>query len=132
MLNKVMIQGRLTADPELRHTHTSQIPVTSFAVAVDRRFFNDRPRETDFFYVVAWQATAEYVCRNFIKGQPVVIEGRLQQRKYTDNQGQTQYVVEIVAESVHFAGFLKNDIRNSNADNIAPFDPYEGQVAAAA
>ena len=130
MLNKVTLMGRLTADPILRYTNTSQIPVASFAVAVDRRVFKDRPKETDFFNIVAWQATGEFVCRNFTKGQPICIEGRLQQRTYTDPKtNETRYAIEVVAESVYFAGFKRDDVRNV-AGNPADFDPFEGQAAA--
>jgi single-strand DNA-binding protein len=131
MLNKIMLMGRLTADPILRYTNTSQIPVASFAVAVDRRIFKDRAKETDFFNVVAWQATGEHVTRNFVKGQPICIEGRLQQRQYQDPKtGETRYVVEVIAESVHFAGFKRDDARNNVAEHPADFDPFAGQAAA--
>jgi len=131
MLNNITLMGRLTADPILRYTTLNQVAVASFAIAVDRRIFKDRQKETDFFNIVAWQATGEFVCRNFTKGQPICIEGRLQQRTYTDPKtNENRYVVEVVAESVHFAGFKLNDSRNNVADNAADFDPYEGQVAA--
>ena len=129
-MNKTILKGRLTADPILRHTNTSQIPVATFAIAVDRRIFKDRPKEVDFFQVVAWQATGEFVCRNFIKGQPIIIEGRLQQRQYSDEKGETRNVVEVVAESVEFAGFSRGDARNNAAGNPADFDPFKGQAAA--
>ena len=132
MLNNVTLMGRLTADPILRYTNTSGIPVASFAIAVDRRLFKDREKETDFFQIVAWQATGEFVCRNFKKGQPICVEGRLQTRQYTDNTGVARNVVEVVAESVHFAGFLKDDARNSTAGNPDDFDPYANQIPAAA
>jgi len=125
-MNKTMLKGRLTADPILRYTNTSQTPVATFAIAVDRRIFKDRPRETDFFQIVAWQGTGEFVCRNFVKGQPIIIEGRLQQRQYKDDKGETRYVVEVVAESVDFAGFMRDDSRNYVADP-AEFDSYESQ-----
>ena len=132
MLNKVTLQGRLTANPVLRHTTASNIPVASFAIATNRRFFKDRPQETDFFNIVAWQGTGEHVCKNFTQGQPIIVEGRLQQRSYKDNNGETRYVVEVVAESVHFAGFKKDDARNNNAGNAAGFDPFANQKLPAA
>ena len=75
-------------------------------------------------------ATGEFVCNNFIKGQPIIIEGRLQARSYKDNKDETRYVVEVVAESVDFAGFMRDDARNNNASNATDFDPYEDQQAA--
>ena len=130
-MNKTMLKGRLTADPILRYTNTSQIPVATFAIAVPRRMSKDKPQETDFFQIVAWQGTGEFVCRNFVKGQPILVEGRLQQRTYTDPKtNENRHVVEVVAETVDFAGFMLNDPRNSANSNDTEFDPYEGQVAA--
>ena len=129
MLNKVVIMGRLTADPELRYTNTNQVPVASFAVAVDRRLTKDREKETDFFNVVAWQATAEFVTKHFAKGQPICVEGRLRQRMWKDENGKNRYAVEVIAESVHFAGFKKSDGQNSDAGYGADFDPYEDVAA---
>ena len=133
MLNRVTLIGRLTADPILRFTHTTQKPVASFSVAVDRRFSKDKETETDFFNIVAWGPTAEYLHRNYIKGQPISVDGRLQQRSYVDEKSkENRYVVEVVAESVGFAGFLKNDPRNAAAP-IEDFDPYaESALPAAA
>ena len=127
MLNKIVLMGRLTADPVLRHTHTSNIPVASFSLAVDRRIIRDKDKETDFFNLVAWQGTAEFVNKHFTKGQQMCVEGRLQQRKWVDEAtGTTRYSVEVVAESVFFAGFKREDGANYGAD----FDPYEDNVAA--
>ena len=131
MLNKVALMGRLTADPTLRHTHTNQTPVASFSIATDRRYAKDRETVTDFFNIVAWNATAEFLVRNFIKGQPICVEGRLQQRTWVDENKVTRYAVEVIAESVHFAGFKKDDIRNVGAPG-ADFDPYEGDGLPAA
>jgi single-strand DNA-binding protein len=127
MLNKVVMLGRLTKTPELRFTNSNNIPVTSFSIAVDRNFKRDgedKP-ETDFFDVVCWQARAEFVCKHFTQGQPIAVEGRLQQRKWTDQQGVTRYAVEIIAESVHFAGFKRDDAQNGGYTNDAEaFDPF--------
>jgi single-strand DNA-binding protein len=128
MLNKIMLMGRLTKDPELRRTNTNSIPVAGFALAVDRRLVKGKEKVTDFFNIVAWQATAEFVKRNFTKGQPMCVEGRLQQRQWTDEKGNTRYAYEIIAESVHFAGFKKQD--SQNAGNVIDFDPYAEQTAA--
>jgi len=130
-MNVTLLKGRLTADPILRYTNTNQIPVATFAIAVPRRLIKDRPQETDFFQIVAWQGTGEFVCRNFVKGQPIIVEGRLQQRSYTDPKtNETRQVVEVVAETVDFAGHMLNDPRNNAAINDANFDPHADQVAA--
>ena len=130
MLNKIMLMGRLTKDPELRYTNTNQIPVVSCAIAVDRRLIQGREKETDFFNITAWQHTAEFLTRNFTKGQPICIEGRLQQRVWTDNQGATRYAVDVIAESVYFAGFKREDAQNGGADYAPNFDPYAESAAA--
>ena len=136
MLNKINLMGRLTADPILRHTNTTGTPVASFAIAVDRRRVQGREKETDFFNVVAWDTTGEFVTNNFTKGQPICVAGRLQQRIWTDNQGNTRYAYEVVAESVYFAGFKREDAQNGVVHDIgegnynAGFDPFENEAAA--
>lgn len=106
MLNKVTIMGRLCSAPELRHTQ-SGIPVCSCRLAVDRDYLSNGERETDFFDVVAWRGTAEFLCRYFGKGQMVALDGRLQTRTWTDRDGNNRVSVEIVAESVYFADSKK-------------------------
>jgi len=131
MLNQVQIMGRLTKNPELRYTTVKGIPVLSFAVACDRRIFKDREQETDFYNVVAWQSTAEFIAKYFTKGQMICIDGRLQQRTYTDEKtGVTHYPVEIVAESVHFAGYKRDDNQDNSAAHEAEFDPFASKTAA--
>lgn len=112
MLNHVVIMGRLVADPELRHTSNS-IPVTSFAVAVDRRAFSDKEKVADFLDIVAWRTTAEFVCKYFKKGSPIVIEGTLQSRTYQDQNNQKRKVVEIIAQNVSFT--LNDNTRRDNS-----------------
>ena len=108
MLNRIIIMGRLTRDPELRRTG-SGTPVTSFSLAVDRDFKSqDGQRETDFIDVVAWRSTAEFVSRYFTKGRMAVVEGRLQIRDWTDNNGNKRRSAEVVAENVYF-GDSKRD-----------------------
>lgn len=97
-------------------------------MAVNRRLVKGKERVADFFNIVAWQGTAEFAAKNFKKGQPMCVEGRLQQRSWIDDEKVTRYVTEVVAESVHFAGFLKEDAQNSNAGEH--FDPYANQSAA--
>jgi single-strand DNA-binding protein len=121
MLNKIVLMGRLTKDPELRHTQTNT-PVAGFSLAVERNFAREGKRETDFFDVVAWQNRAEFVSKYFAKGQLVCVEGRLQRRSWSDKNGQTRYAYEVVAESVYFAGSNKT----AGADD---FDPCAEDVA---
>ena len=108
MLNKTVLMGRLTRDPDLRFT-PSGIAVASFSLAVDRNFVSkDGDRETDFFDVVAWRGSAEFSAKYFQKGQMCCVEGRLQRRQWTDKDGNKRYAYEVVAESIHFAGSKRN------------------------
>ena len=102
MLNTAILMGRLTADPELRYT-TSNIPVTTFSLAVDRAYKNGEERQTDFINIVAWRQRAEFVSKWFKKGQLVAVEGSIQTRRYTDKDGNNRTVFEVVANNVHFA-----------------------------
>lgn len=102
MLNKVILQGRLVADPELRHTQ-SNIPVASFRIAVDRDYKSQNgDREADFINIAAWRGAAEFVSRSFTKGRMIVVEGRLQVRNYTDRDGNRRYATEVVADNLYF------------------------------
>ncbi len=100
MLNRVVLIGRLTRDPELRTTNTGK-NVCDFTVAVDKRFKpTDGSSTADFFRVNAWDKTAEFVANYLHKGRLVAVDGRLQSRKYTASDGTNREVVEIVAENV--------------------------------
>lgn len=109
MLNRIILMGRLTRDPELRHTQTGT-PVASFSLAVDRDFKDKTTGEksTDFIDVVAWRNSAEFVSRYFTKGRMAVVEGRLQIRDWTDKDGGKRRSAEIVADNVYF-GDSKRD-----------------------
>lgn len=103
-MNKVILMGRLTRDPEVRYTQTSNTLVASFSLAVNRRF--TRPgeeRQADFINCVAWNKTGEFVSKYFKKGQQVAVVGRLQTRTYDDANGQKRYVTEVVVEETYFA-----------------------------
>ena len=107
-LNKICLMGRMTNDPELRKT-ASDVPVTSFTLAVDRDIKNkDGEKETDFIDVVAWRSTATFVCNYFAKGRAAVVEGRLQIRDWTDKDGNKRRSAEVVADNVYF-GDTKRD-----------------------
>ena len=112
MLNRITITGRMTRDPELRTTQ-SGISVTSFSIANQRNYKNNNgERETDFFDVVAWRNTAEFVTKYFVKGSLVTVDGRLETRKFTDKQGNERKAVEIIADNVFF-GDSKNEQRET-------------------
>ncbi|TMI76445.1 MAG: single-stranded DNA-binding protein [Bacillati bacterium ANGP1] len=102
MLNRVILIGRLTRDPELRYVPSGQ-PVASFTLAVDRPFVNQQgERGTDFIDIVAWRRLAEQVTQHLSKGRLVAIEGRLQIRSYETQDGQKRKVAEVVADAVRF------------------------------
>lgn len=109
MLNRIIIMGRLVADPELRTT-PGGVTVATVRLAVDRDFRNKQTgeRETDFINVVAWRQTAEFVSRYFAKGRMAVVEGRLQIRDWTDREGGKRRSAEVVADNVYF-GDSKRD-----------------------
>lgn len=108
MLNKAILMGRLTRDPEVRYTQ-SNTPVASFTVAIDRSFKSrDGERETDFINCVAWRQTAEFVSKYFTKGKMIVVVGSIQTRKYNDKDGNSRNAVEVVADEVMF-GETKRD-----------------------
>lgn len=100
-MNKAHLIGRLAAEPELKKTG-SGITVTSFTIAVDRPYSNSNDRMTDWIDIVAWRKTAEFICRYFTKGDPIIIEGSIQTRVWEDKNGQKRKSVEIVADNVEF------------------------------
>ena len=114
-MNKVVLIGRLTRDPELRYTG-SNIPVATFTLAVNRPFSNQQgEREADFINIVVWRKQAENV-KNFVtQGSQVAVEGRIQTRSYDDNNGQKRYVTEVIADNVEFLG-SKNSSINTNEE----------------
>lgn len=126
MLNRVVIMGRLTADPELRQT-ASGVATCRFTVAVDRNFVKQgEERQADFITVTAWRQTAEFVSRYFAKGRMIAVEGNLRTSTYPDKRypDVTHYVTEVYADQVHFTGEKAADNgANSNAmaqNNYAP------------
>jgi single-strand DNA-binding protein len=109
MLNNVIIMGRLTRDPELRHPQ-SGIAVASMTLAVDRDFKNQGgSRETDFIDVVAWRNTGEFAAKYLSKGRMAVAEGRLQLRDWTDKDGNKRRTAEVVADNIYFADSKRSD-----------------------
>ena len=109
MLNKIIIMGRLVRDPELRRTQ-SGTAVTSFRLAVDRDYkAEDGSKQADFFDVVAWRSTAEFVSKYFSKGRMAVVDGRLQSRPWTDKDGNKRIAIEVVADSVYFGDSKRSE-----------------------
>ncbi len=120
-MNKVMLIGRLTRDPELRYT-PSNIATVSFSLAVNRQFTNQSGvRETDFINVIVWRKQAENVKKYVTKGSLVAVEGRIQTRTYDDKDGKKVYVTEIVADSVQFLEPKGQRSMESN-NNYQPMD----------
>ena len=108
-MNKVILMGRLTRDPEVRYTQTNNTMVATFSLAVNRRFVRQgEERQADFINIVAWNKTAEFCSKYFKKGQQVGIIGRIQTRTWDDDQGQKHYVTEVVAEETYFADSRKD------------------------
>lgn len=103
MLNKVILMGRLVADPELRQT-PNNISVCRFKIAVDRGYSADKEKKADFITVVAWRATAEFVAKYFSKGKMIIVEGALHNAGYTDSNNVKHYAMEVTAEKVAFGG----------------------------
>lgn len=101
-LNKVILGGRLTAQPELKQTQ-SGVPVTTFSMAVRRKMSSSwQQPETDFFYVTAWRGTAEFICRYFKKGSAICVVGSIQNRSWIDPNGIKKNATDIVADEAHF------------------------------
>lgn len=131
--NKVILMGRLTADPELKQTQ-SGTAVTSFSLAVDRRYNKGEEKQTDFITIVAWKNTAEFICKYFSKGQAILVCGELQTRSWEDQQGNKRYATEVVASEVTFCEAKKDSETNSlpkyqngsNGQNSVPqgYNPY--------
>lgn len=107
MLNKIILMGRLTRDPELRYTG-NRVPVTSFTLAVDRNYKpQSGEKETDFIDIVAWRHTAEFVSSYFTKGRMAVVEGSLQSRDWKDKNGNKRRSWEVHADEVYFGDSAK-------------------------
>lgn len=114
MLNRVILMGRLTADPEHKQTPNG-VSVTSFSIAVDRNFNGkDGNRQTDFINIVAWRQTADFVCRYFTKGRMIALEGSIQTRNYEDRNGNKRTAFEVVADQVYFADSNRSNENGGN------------------
>lgn len=116
-MNKVILMGRLTRDPEVRYTQTNNTLVASFSLAVNRRFVKEGDTQTaDFINITAWAKTGEFCSKYFKKGQQIGVIGRIQTRSWDDQEtGQKRYATDVVAEEVYFADSKKD---NANSDNL--------------
>ena len=127
-MNKIVLLGRLTKDPETRYTQTTNTQVTSFTLAVNRRFVKQgEERQADFINIVAWSKTAEFVSKYFKKGQQVGVIGRIQTRTYEAKDGTKRYVTEVVADEVQFLdwGSKKENnesINKTSDEDLTPVD----------
>ena len=119
-MNKVIILGRLTADPEIRYTQAGKA-VASLTIAVNRGFGSD---SADFINCVAWEKLAEIIGNNLSKGGQVLVEGRMQNRSYENNQGEKRFVTEVVLNNIEFVGSKKTS-EPSIADDMGEVVPNE-------
>lgn len=123
-MNKIILIGRLTKDPELRYT-PSAVAVTQFTLAVDRPFKKEgAEREADFLPIIVWRAAAEACANHLKKGSLVAVEGRIQTRNYENNEGRRVYVTEVVAENVRFLSQPKNGGGPSYSDTTNGNDSF--------
>ena len=124
-LNKVVLAGRLTADPELKQTQ-SGVSVVSFSLAINRRFASRNgeqvEQQTDFINVVAWRQTAEFISKYFRKGSALCVTGSIQTRSWQDNQGQRRYATEVVVDDAMFVD-SRNEAGNGGQGSYVP-DAY--------
>ena len=130
--NKVILGGRLTADPELKQTPNG-VPVVSFSIAVNRRYQSKDGGQqlADFFNVTAWRGTAELVSRYFHKGSSICVVGSIQNRTWTDNQGNKRYATDIIAEEVHFVDSRAEGSNGASQSGYTP-DAYTPSYSSAA
>lgn len=107
-MNKAILMGRLTKDPDVKYTQSTNTMVASFSLAVNRRFTKQgEERQADFINIVTWSKTAEFVSKYFSKGQQVGVIGRIQTRNYKDDKGVMHYITEVIAEEAYFADTKK-------------------------
>ena len=123
MLNVAVLMGRLTADPELRHTQ-SGIAVTSFTIAINKPVKQEEAPKAYFFNVVAWRNTAEFITKYFSKGKMIIVQGELQTRKWQDRDGNDRETVEVLAQNVNFADSSRSG-SDGNTAHAAPSQATE-------
>ena len=124
MFNRIILMGRLTKDPELKTTQ-SGVTMCRFSIAVDRAYSKGQEKQTDFFDITAWRQTAEFVSKYFSKGKCILIEGKIQNNNYTDQNGVKQYRNAIIADNVAFCGDKSGNQQNGQAPPAQ--QPYQNQ-----
>ena len=139
-MNKAILMGRLTRDPEMRTTPQGT-SVCSFSIAVNRRFAKEGQQNADFINCVAWRQQAEFICKYFTKGSMIAVVGSIQTRTWDSQDGKKQYATEVVVDEAHFTGSKSetgttgaapsNTGFNQPADNSSPFDEFDTQGFAA-
>lgn len=132
MLNKAILMGRITRDPELKYT-PNNVAVCTFTVAIDRRFVRQgEERQADFINVVAWRQQAEFVAKYFTKGRMINVVGSIQTRSWDDQNGTKRYATEVIADEINFCGDSRPDnVQGGQApsyNNSAP-QQYQQQSA---
>ena len=124
MLNKVILLGRLTADPELRSTQNGT-SVTQFTLAVDRNYQKQgEERQADFINCVAWKQTAKFIAKYFSKGRMIAVEGSLQTRNYEDKQGNKRTATEVIVSNASFTGEPKQESKQSDDFDELGYTPF--------
>ena len=116
-MNKAILMGKLTKDPDIKYTQATNTMVASFSLAVPRRFKQEGQTNVDFINIVAWSKTAEFVSKYFSKGQQVGIIVRIQTRNYKDDKGLMHYITEVIAEEAYFADSKKENEPVATTEN---------------
>ena len=120
-MNKVILMGRLTRDPEMRQTPNG-VAVCSFSIAVNRRFAKDGQQNADFINCTAWRQQAEFICKYFQKGAMIAVVGNLQSRSWENQEGKRQYATDVVVDEVYFTG-SRGDSQGSSEGYYTPSQP---------
>ena len=124
MLNKAMLQGRLTAAPELRAT-PNNVSVASFTIACDRDYGSGDEKKIDFIRCVAWRGTAEFISKYFDKGSQIVIDGRIETDSWTDKNGEKRNSFDILVANAYFAGPAKKQTTDTESSSSPPNEPKQ-------
>lgn len=129
-MNKVILMGRLTQEPELRQTPTG-LSVVSFGIAVNRRFAKEGQQTTDFINCVAWRQQAEFLCKYFHKGNMISLVGSLQSRNWEDNEGKKRVSFDVVVDELYFTGEKTNNNSSSFGGAMPQQRPQQRSYSAA-
>lgn len=128
MLNKVILQGRMVADPELKNTPNG-VAVATFRIAVGRNYKTNGGQTADFISIVAWRKTAEFISRYFAKGDMILLDGSIQTRQYTDKSCNNRTAFEVIAENVNFCGSKRSESGGNNYSAQPNESAYSNEFA---